>query len=324
MDGIIELKVNGNSIVKDGSIAGARYEANSKKLRIIFGDDWNGFGKTITFWNALGENPVNIQLGTNLLEDIQVSQNVYIVPIPGEAMTEAGENTFVIQGYTDGVIKRSVGAKLRVLDSPIADDADIPSDVTPAEIEQLRSEIDSVVNDIAVVRQAVDITTDIIANAEQFLDEAEIHALGAEEAKVAIESMTVSSETLEVGAEPTVEKSIVNSGTPPYHDIFNLHFGIPTSASGVYIGTEEPTDPNVNVWIVPDGSEDMNSINLKDVATGINYGVYVANGELRMGKSNYVGLNEIGLCDVVTGTEYILYILDGNLRIKESEGYKCQ
>ena len=36
----------------------------------------------------------------------------------------------------------------------------------------------------------------------------------------------------------------------------NLHFGIPNGESGVYIGTEAPTDPEVNVWIDTNGDVD--------------------------------------------------------------------
>ena len=279
MDGIIEVKVNGNSIVKDSSSAGAQYEANSTKLRITFSENWDGYGKTITFWNALGENPVNIQLGTNLLEDIMTSQNIYIVPIPGEAMTEAGENTFVIQGYIDGVIKRTVGGKLKVSPSPMASDADIPSDVTPSEMEQLRAEIDAVVDDIVTVKKAVDEVDVLLENAENLVFEAETSAIEAEAAQEAIENMTVSSETLAVGAEPTVKKSLEG-------EVVNLHFGIPTSSSGVYMGDEEPTDPSINVWVDTNGDHDaLASLPLKDIATGKIYNIYVSNGKLMMKES---------------------------------------
>ena len=235
MDGIIEVKVNGYSISKDNTCAGAQYESNSTKLRITFGENWDGFAKTITFWNALGENPVDIQLGTNLLEDILVSSRVYIVAIPGEAMTEAGEFNFVIQRYIDGAVKRTVSDKLRVLTSPKAANSGEPTQPTPTIAEQLRAEMDAVLGDIADARQsAVD------------ADEAREKAEEAADVVASVRDMTVSSEMLLAGEDATVEKTLVDK-------VFHLHFGIPASSSGVHVGNEAPVDESANVWIDTDG-----------------------------------------------------------------------
>lgn len=75
------------------------------------------------------------------------------------------------------------------------------------------------------------------------IDEAQ-QAVAADRA--AIEAMTVTSETLEPGEDATVEKTKKNG-------VMSLHFGIPTGNSGVYVGTTKPTDPNVRVWINPNG-----------------------------------------------------------------------
>ena len=241
MDGIIEVKVNGYSISKDSSIAGTQYESKSTKLRITFAENWDGYAKKITFWNALGENAVVIQLGTNLLEDILVSDSVYIVPIAGEAMTEAGEFDFVIEGIDNGVVKRTVGDKLRVLPSPKASNAGQAQDVTPTQAEQIRAEIDSVIEDIAEAKEA---------------------AVEAHEAVEEVRNMSVSCETLGVGETPTVEKSIEG-------DIVNLHFGIPTSEEGIHIGAEAPTEPFVKVWIDTDGEEDTEYVTREEMEAEI-------------------------------------------------------
>lgn len=80
------------------------------------------------------------------------------------------------------------------------------------------------------------------------IDEAQ-QAVAADRA--AIEAMTVTSETLEPGEDATVEK-IKQDG------VMTLHFGIPTGDSGVYVGTTKPTDPNVRVWINPNGKANDN------------------------------------------------------------------
>lgn len=99
MDRIIEIKVNGSYLSKDSNVAGVQHEANAKVLRIEFDEGWDGYAKTATFWNALGEMPTKRVLTADLLEDLAANTRIYLCPIPGEAMTEDGEMKFVIDGY---------------------------------------------------------------------------------------------------------------------------------------------------------------------------------------------------------------------------------
>lgn len=58
-----------------------------------------------------------------------------------------------------------------------------------------------------------------------------------------------------------------------------------TGDSGVYIGTQEPEDPAVRVWIQPDGqayTPNFDTAFLLDRSTGTSYALYVENGKLRM------------------------------------------
>ena len=221
MDEIINIKVNGNSVTKDYNVAGTQYEANRTKLRISFSENWSGYAKSVTFWNAVGENPVKLLLGTDLLENILESDSVYIVPIPGEAMTEGGKCSFVIEGAKDGVNARTVEDSLKVLHSPKADNAGQAVDPTPTQAEQLRAEMDAVMDDIASAKEAANEASDAVEE---------------------VRNMSVSCETLDVGATPTVDKSFDDGKV-------NLHFGIPTSVEGVHIGEKAPTDPRVKVWV---------------------------------------------------------------------------
>lgn len=277
MDGIIEIKVNGNSISKDNDCAGAQYESNSTVLRISFAENWEGFRKIITFWNARGENPVKIQLGTDRLEDGLKSGSIYLVPIPGEAMSEFGLNTFVIEGFIEGVLKRTVEGNLKVLPSRKQDDAGEPEDPTPTLEEQLGVEIETIKGSIDSAIQAEANALLYVQKASEFAEESESYANevkqysssiqnvysatvdakdsalkaeeGAKKARTAVEGMTVTSETLPVGSQAIVTKSTVNG-------VVNLHLGIPGGESSVYIGNEPPTDPGINVWIDTDGEAD--------------------------------------------------------------------
>ena len=220
MDRIIEVKIYGNHLTKDSKTAGVRGEANITKLRITFDEGWDGYEKDIVFWDAYGENPVRIMLTTDLLEDILESKRVYIVSIPAEPMARAGEMTFAVYGSVVGVKQASASAQLEVKPSP---DVLQPVPPTPTELEQMQVQVEEVIGDIQ----------DAVA------------ATGR------INKMTVSAVTLSTGKEATVHKS-------GDEEALHLQFGLPRGArgeSGVYIGDTEPTDPDINVWIDPNGTD---------------------------------------------------------------------
>lgn len=168
MDRVINIKVGGNYISKDNKNAGVRGEANVTYLRIAFDDSWNDYAKKITFWDALGRNPVERTLTLDLCENIADNTNIYLVPIPGEPMAESGTLTFVIDGYVEGKRQRSMSDKLEVKDAPMADNAGEPTDPTPTQAEQIQ-------------RQIVNLRSDI-QQAYVARDEAEGYAQAAENA----------------------------------------------------------------------------------------------------------------------------------------------
>lgn len=149
MDRIIEVKVNGHHLSKDNRVGGVQGEANVTALRIEFDEGWSGYAKTVTFYNAQGENPVKRILTADLLEDITASTSIYLCTIPGEALTEAGYFEFVIDGYIDGKRQRSLSDQLEVKYAPIIDNADEPVDPTPTQAEQLQVQIDTILDDMA-------------------------------------------------------------------------------------------------------------------------------------------------------------------------------
>jgi len=148
LDRIIEVKVAGNHLTKDNKNAGVQHEANATAMRIEFDASWEGYAKKVTFWDAKGLNPVERTLTADLLEDITKSILIYIVPIPGEPMREAGELTFVIDGWEDGKRQRSLSDKLTVKPAPFIEQADQPVDPTPTQAEQLQKQIDTLLGDM--------------------------------------------------------------------------------------------------------------------------------------------------------------------------------
>lgn len=148
MDRLIEVKVNGNHLYKDNNLGGVQGEGNITALRIEFDPGWDSFAKTITWWDARGENPVKRILTADLLEDIVHSTRVYVVYIPPEPLAESGWMSFVIDGYIDDKRQRTVEDKLKVKPAASTEDAGEPSDPTPSQAEQLQQQMENLLGDI--------------------------------------------------------------------------------------------------------------------------------------------------------------------------------
>ena len=148
MDRMIRVKVDGHHLTKDNRRAGIQHEANAAVLRIEFDPGWDGFAKKITFWNADRKHPVERVLTADLLEDRMGDTRIYRCPIPGEAMEEAGELTFIIDGYVGGKRQRSISDTLKVEAAPFIDKAGEPSDPTPSQAEQLQAQVEALLGDI--------------------------------------------------------------------------------------------------------------------------------------------------------------------------------
>ena len=142
MNRIINVSVGGNYLKKDKKSAGVKGEANVTRLRITFDNGWDNYAKTVTFLDARGQNPVNVVLGVNLLEDVAKDKRVYIVPIPAEPMAISGELTFIIEGVLDNKIQKSFADRLEVKDAPDTTGAVNAVEPTPSELTQLQTEIE--------------------------------------------------------------------------------------------------------------------------------------------------------------------------------------
>jgi len=190
MDRLIEVKVSGNHLWKDANQAGVQGEGNITQLRITFDEGWDGFAKSITFFDAKGKNPVKINLTVDRLEDIAKSTLVYLCAIPPEPLAIAGRCSFVIEGYIDQVRQRAVETQMEVSPAKATDDAAVPGAPTPTQAEQLQGEIEAIMQDIQKASTAAGL--------------AEEAKKSAEEAKAAAEQITANvsaAETAKQGAE---------------------------------------------------------------------------------------------------------------------------
>ena len=161
----ISMAVNGAYITKDNENAGVQGEANVTQLDITFDESWDGLAKKCTWWDAKGENPVARTLTTDLA-DLPDNPRAYTVTIPGEPLAEAGMCTLVIDGYADGKRARTVTARFRVAQAPIAPNPSEPTDPTPSQAEQLQEQIDAIMEDIADAAAAADAKEAAQASAE--------------------------------------------------------------------------------------------------------------------------------------------------------------
>lgn len=250
MDRIIEVKVGGNHLNKDSKTAGVRGEANVANLRITFDSGWDSYTKTITFWNALGGNPVKRTLTTDLLENISKSKRIYLVPIPSEPMTEAGKLTFIIDGYVDGKRQRSISDQLEVKDAPITENAEEPISPTPTQAEQLQGQIDGIISTIQNAVIAGENAQTSEANAKNSADSAEE---SSNQAKEYAEEAEESSQK----AQSAVGKTSyigANGNWIAWDGETNAWYDTMVKAqagSTVYVGENPPDD--AEVWIDPNG-----------------------------------------------------------------------
>lgn len=188
MDRIIEVQVRGNYLSKDNKVAGVQHEGNVTFLRISFDEKWNTYAKTVTWWDALGQNPVKITLTTALLEDAAKSTLVYLCPIPPEPLAEDGYCTFVIDGYTDGKRQRSVSDTLEVKYAPFDENAGEPADPTPTQAEQLQAGIDAINETIHEAAVSAEEAATSATNAANSATTASVAATNALNSRMAAES----------------------------------------------------------------------------------------------------------------------------------------
>ncbi len=149
---VIHMALQGDAAQLDSSVAGIQGSGNVDELILRFDPSWDGFAKTLTWWDALGQNPVQRSLTADLLVDAAEDTRTYRTVIPPEPLAKAGRCQMVVDGYVEGKRARSVCVELDVLGAPVA--AVRSADLTPTQAEQLRVEIESVLDDLSKVKRS--------------------------------------------------------------------------------------------------------------------------------------------------------------------------
>lgn len=261
MDRVINIKVGGNHLSKDNKNAGVKGEANVTNLRITFDESWKGYAKTVTFFDAHGNNPVKRIETTDLIEDITKDALTYITPIPKEPLAIAGEMTFVIDGYKDGKRMRSISDTLVVKDAPMTDNAGEPTDPIPTPDEQIQKQIDAIINTIqnaAISEKNAKKSEELALNykneTEQYADMCEKYSESA---------------NLAVGKVPYVGDNGNWFAWNGYDEKF-YDTGVRAQAgSEVYLGENPPDD--ADVWIDPNGEESYNPTKTSELTNDSGY-----------------------------------------------------
>lgn len=285
MDRIIEVKVNGNYLSKDNKYAGVQGEANVTYLRIEFDDSWNTYAKKVTWWDAKGNNPVEITLTTALLENTAASTLIYLCPIPAEPLAEAGECTFVIDGWQDGKRARTISDTLYVKGAPFIEQADQPVDPTPTQAEQLQAGIDAINEDIKGAVSSVEAATAAAAAAAQSETNARSsETVAAASAEAAAGAEAAAKKAAEAAAKSAAEAADIAGGDLATRAEAQGYADAATDAANAY------TDQKIAEIPTPDVSGQINTHNTdatahSDIRTAVSEAASAAANALSVANS---------------------------------------
>lgn len=210
---IIPLKIAGERVIGAGVTVGAVGSHDEVLLEMDFRPSglWKGTTRRAIFSNALGEERTVIILTTDLLAEGQ--SEVYLVPVPQQAKSVAGEcfltvEGFVAQGEKEVVRCVTEEARFRVLPSKLYYNDTQP--VTPTQAEQLQAEIDSIKTDIVEAAKAADakeFAQEKAQAAAQSAREAQEAMEGARAAQTGAETARDGAQTAQTGAETALTQA---------------------------------------------------------------------------------------------------------------------
>lgn len=200
-DRTIDIFIKGSYLQKNNNIGGIQGEGNVTTLHITFDDSWADLAKSITFWNAKGENPVKVLLTNDKLVEIRNSLLEFNVPIPAEPLAVEGDMIFVIDGYVDGKRARSMQDSLVVKAAMTTNE---PIEPTPTQAEQLNLAIQKILPE---VQKETIKATEAAKQSEASAQKSATSALEASNSAAAAKQSAVSAETAHQGAVAAQKKA---------------------------------------------------------------------------------------------------------------------
>lgn len=215
MDRLINVAVNGSYVVKDADFAGVQGEYNITTLRITFGEDWDGYAKSVTWLNARGENPTKIEL----LTPEAGSGRTFLCKIPLEALEIEGRCEFVIDGTAKvddlPVRQRTAGDSLRVRYAPDSDHAGNTQAPTQTDLDQFRQAFAEIQSGISDALAGADRAEAAAETAEGYRDDAKssvnFAGAAAAQAQAAANASSSYKDAAEAAAK-RAEDAAANSG----------------------------------------------------------------------------------------------------------------
>lgn len=201
MDRTIDIFIKGSYLQKNNNIGGIQGEGNVTTLHITFDDSWTNLAKSITFWNAKGENPVKVLLTNDKLVEIRNSLLEFNVLIPAEPLAVEGDMIFVIDGYVDGKRARSMQDSLVVKAAMTTNE---PIEPTPTQAEQLNLAIQKILPE---VQKETIKATEAAKQSEASAQKSATSALEASNSAESAKQSAVSAETAHQGAVAAQKKA---------------------------------------------------------------------------------------------------------------------
>lgn len=201
MDRTIDIFIKGSYLQKNNNIGGIQGEGNVTTLHITFDDSWTNLSKSITFWNAKGENPVKVLLTNAQLVEIRNSLLEFNVLIPAEPLAVEGDMIFVIDGYVDGKRARSMQDSFVVKAAMTTNE---PIEPTPTQAEQLNLAIQKILPE---VQKETIKATEAAKQSEASAQKSATSALEASNSAESAKQSAVSAETAHQGAVAAQKKA---------------------------------------------------------------------------------------------------------------------
>lgn len=216
----VTIEVYSEYVRKSSRLAGVQGAGNVTEVIIIPDNSWDGMAKTITWFDAHGENPVKVILPVDGAKKLEDGRYAWSSLIPPEPLKYAGECSFVMDGFVDGKRARTIGDKMEVAFAPYAEDPADPSDPTPSQAEQLQKQMDQILATIQDANDAAKSAEESLNAINEAIDNL------PEGATLVIDNMTTGGKASALSAEQGKLLGSLSNLTNPQLALANLGAGV--------------------------------------------------------------------------------------------------